>query len=69
MCSDLTDVRTGLKALEEGGCTVTFPSLKLCTDNGAMVAGLAYRYLCDGFRDDDRLSASSRVMAFKHAYP
>lgn len=62
-------LRSELKALEQGGYTVTFPSLKLCTDNGAMVAGLAYRYLQDGFRDDLRLTASSRVAAFKHAYP
>ena len=62
-------LRSELKNLEKGGYTVTFPSLKLCTDNGAMVAGLAYRYLCDGYRDDDFLTASSRVSAFKHAYP
>ena len=62
-------LRAELKDLEKGGYKVTFPSLKLCTDNGAMVAGLAYRYLSDGFRDDERLSAFSRVKAFKHAYP
>ena len=37
-------LRKELKELEKGGYTVTFPSLKLCTDNGAMVAGLAYNY-------------------------
>lgn len=58
-------LRKELKDLEKGGYTVTFPSLKLCTDNGAMVAGLAYNYLKDGFRDDVSVSASARVNAFK----
>lgn len=62
-------LRSELKDLENGGYTVTFPSLKLCTDNGAMVAGLAFRYLQDGFCDDMGLTASSRVVAFKHSYP
>ena len=58
-------LRAELKDLEKSGYTVTFPSLKLCTDNGAMVAGLGYRYLMDGRRDDEFLSASARVSAFK----
>ena len=62
-------LRSELKELEKGGYTVTFPSLKLCTDNGAMIAGLGYRYLMDGFRDDDMLTAHSRVAAFKKSYP
>ena len=62
-------LRSELKDLEKGGYTVSFPSLKLCTDNGAMVAGLAFRYLQDGFCDDMGLTASSRVVAFKHSYP
>ena len=62
-------LRSELKELEKGGYTVTFPSLKLCTDNGAMIAGLGYRYLMDGYRDDDNLTAYSRVAAFKKSYP
>ena len=58
-------LRAELKALEKSGYTVTFPSLKLCTDNGAMVAGLGYRYLKDGITSDAYLSASARVTAFK----
>ena len=58
-------LRSELKSLEKKGYEVTFPSLKLCTDNGAMIAGLAYNYLSDGYRDDDSLSASARVSAFK----
>lgn len=59
-------LRRELKDLEKGGYTVTFPSLKLCTDNGAMIAGLGYRYLMDGYRDDDSLTAYARVKAFKN---
>ena len=59
-------LRKELKDLEKGGYTVTFPSLKLCTDNGAMIAGLAYRYLSDGLTDTDTLTASARVRAFKN---
>ena len=58
-------LRSELKSLEKSGYTVTFPSLKLCTDNGAMIAGLAYRYLMDGKKDSDSLTASGRVSAFK----
>ncbi len=58
-------LRKELKDLEKGGYTVTFPSLKLCTDNGAMVAGLGYRYLSDGISSDTHLGASARVSAFK----
>ena len=38
-------------------------------DNGAMIAGLGYRYLKDGWKDDDKLTAYSRVAAFKKSYP
>ena len=46
-----------------------YPSLKLCTDNGAMIAGIAYHYLKRGDRDDLSLSASARVPSFKRRYP
>lgn len=58
-------LRSELKALEKKGIEVNFPSLKLCTDNAAMVAGLGYRYLVQGQSSDLSLSASPRVMAFK----
>ena len=58
-------LRSELKALERSGYTVTFPSLRLCTDNGAMIAGLGYKYLENGVRDSSALSASARVRAFK----
>jgi N6-L-threonylcarbamoyladenine synthase len=62
-------LRSELKDLEKGGYEVSFPSLKLCTDNGAMIAGLAYRYLCDGVRSGFSETASARVSAFKKNYP
>ena len=48
---------------------VYFPSLKLCTDNGAMIAGIGYHYLKGGQRDDFSLTASARVQGFKKNYP
>ena len=60
-------VRSSLKALEEKGFEVSFPSLKLCTDNGAMVAGLGYRYISDGITSGYDLTASARVSAFTKA--
>lgn len=47
---------------------VIFPPLKLCTDNGAMIAGIGYHYLQRG---GDLLSttASARVFGFRKVYP
>ncbi|MDD3902664.1 MAG: tRNA (adenosine(37)-N6)-threonylcarbamoyltransferase complex transferase subunit TsaD [Sphaerochaeta sp.] len=61
-------LRSELSALEKSGYEVSFPSLKLCTDNGAMIAALAYSYLHDGYRSDFSESASARVSAFKKSY-
>ena len=44
---------------------VFYPSLPLCTDNGAMVAGLAYHHLRRGDRSSWALNAESRVPHFK----
>lgn len=46
-----------------------FPPLELCGDNGAMVAGIAYRYLIRGDRSPLDVTASARVKAFKRRYP
>ncbi|MDD3057229.1 MAG: tRNA (adenosine(37)-N6)-threonylcarbamoyltransferase complex transferase subunit TsaD [Sphaerochaeta sp.] len=62
-------LRSELLNLREGGYEVAFPSLKLCTDNGAMIAALAYQYLRDGITSDFTESASARVTAFKKQYP
>ena len=48
---------------------VIFPSLALCTDNAAMVAGFGYQALRDGKTADFTLNASARVSMFKRKYP
>lgn len=42
-----------------------FPPLKLCTDNGAMIAGLAYHYFKRGDISPWTTTASARVQGFK----
>ncbi|MDR0670019.1 MAG: tRNA (adenosine(37)-N6)-threonylcarbamoyltransferase complex transferase subunit TsaD [Treponema sp.] len=46
-----------------------FPPLELCGDNGAMVAGIGFRYLARGETSPLTVSASARVEGFKRAYP
>ena len=53
----------------EKGLQVVFPSLRLCTDNAAMVAGLGYREFMDGKVSDFSLNAEARVPMFKRSYP
>jgi N6-L-threonylcarbamoyladenine synthase len=48
---------------------VHFPSTELCTDNGAMIAGLGYHYLVEGNSSPFSENAFSRVPAFKRSYP
>ncbi len=56
-----------LRALlaEEKGLECIFPPLKLCTDNGAMIAGLGYRYLADGITSPLDTAANARVEGFR----
>ena len=54
---------------EERGLRGVFPSLKLCTDNAAMVAGLGYHLLSSGRRDGLELTAEARVPGLRRAYP
>lgn len=56
-----------LRALlaEEKDLECIFPPLKLCTDNGAMIAGLGYRYLADGITSPLDTAASARVEGFR----
>jgi N6-L-threonylcarbamoyladenine synthase len=49
--------------------TVSYPSLTLCTDNAAMIAGWAYHALVRGDRAAWDLNAESRVPRFKRKYP
>ncbi len=46
-----------------------FPPLDLCGDNGAMIAGIGYRYLARGDRSGLDETASARVDGFKRRYP
>lgn len=48
---------------------VYYPSLALCTDNGAMIAAIGYEYLKEGVISALNENASPRVTAFKRAYP
>ena len=53
----------------EKGVEVVFPSLRLCTDNAAMVAGWGYQAYREGKVSDFSLNAEARVPMFKRAYP
>ena len=57
------------RLLQEKNIQVIFPSLKLCTDNGAMIAGLAYHYYKAGETSPLNLNAEARVPAFRRLYP
>ncbi|AFG37953.1 tRNA (adenosine(37)-N6)-threonylcarbamoyltransferase complex transferase subunit TsaD [Spirochaeta africana] len=46
-----------------------FPSLPLCTDNGAMIAGLGYHVLQQHGGDPLSATVSARVPGFKRDYP
>ena len=45
------------------------PSMALCTDNAAMIAGLGYHYLEKEIYSEYSLNASARVPAFRKKYP
>lgn len=51
------------------GVSVIFPSMKLCTDNGAMIAGIGYHYIKNGITSDLSLNAKARVPIFRKTYP
>jgi N6-L-threonylcarbamoyladenine synthase len=48
---------------------VYFPSLSLCADNGAMIAGLGYHQIVSGERADLSLDVLARVPGFRKTYP
>jgi tRNA N6-adenosine threonylcarbamoyltransferase len=60
-------LRSSLSAVP--GLDVTFPPLELCTDNGAMIAGLGYHALARGETSGLDASASARVEGFRKTYP
>lgn len=58
------------KSLSElDGVEAIFPSMPLCTDNAAMIAGIGYHYLQRGENSDLSLNAYPRVKRFKKNYP
>lgn len=52
------------KLSEIQGIHCIFPSLKYCTDNAAMIAGLGFHYLQAGIRSKLDVTASPRVTGF-----
>jgi len=54
---------------EQADLEVVFPSMKLCTDNAAMIAGLGYHFLSRGRESDLKLNAQARVPGFRRSYP
>ena len=55
-----SQLRTSLKtAAAEIGAEVYYPPMSLCTDNGAMIAGIAYQKYQQGLRDGLSLNASA----------
>jgi N6-L-threonylcarbamoyladenine synthase len=52
---------------KRGDIEATFPPLRLCGDNGAMIAGIACKYLERGEASSMELGVSARVPLFKRA--
>lgn len=48
---------------------VYYPSLELCTDNAAMIAGIGFQYIGSGMVSGLDLNAFPRVEAFRRIYP
>ena len=54
-------IRRSLKALESNeDCQFLFPSIKYCTDNGAMIAFAGYKRLCSGYQEDLKIQVKAR---------
>ncbi|MDD9974873.1 MAG: tRNA (adenosine(37)-N6)-threonylcarbamoyltransferase complex transferase subunit TsaD, partial [Candidatus Poribacteria bacterium] len=54
-----SELRASLKAAAtEIGAEVYYPPMSLCTDNGAMIAGIAYQKYQQGLRDELSLNAT-----------
>lgn len=62
-----TRLRASLKALP--GIQAFYPSLRLCGDNAAMIAGLGYQYLVRGRTSGWDESVCARVRDFRRFYP
>jgi N6-L-threonylcarbamoyladenine synthase len=60
-------LRERVKSFKEA--SFIFPSLTLCTDNGAMIAGLGYHYLNRGDAASLSINATARVANYRKTYP
>ncbi len=60
-------LRSELRKLQD--IDVYYPSMNLCTDNGAMIAGIGYQYLRNNEYSQLSTNASPRITAFKRGYP
>jgi N6-L-threonylcarbamoyladenine synthase len=54
---------------QEEAVRCVFPSLPLCTDNAAMIAGFGYQLLKRGERSALDVNARARVGEFRARYP
>lgn len=59
--------RKALSALH--GVEAYYPSLELCTDNGAMIAAIGYHYLKRDEFSSLAVNANARVPSFRRKYP
>ena len=50
---------------DRGDLRAVFPSMELCTDNGAMIAGIGYHLLLSSGGDDLSLGVSARVSGYR----
>ncbi|MBI9097642.1 MAG: tRNA (adenosine(37)-N6)-threonylcarbamoyltransferase complex transferase subunit TsaD [Spirochaetaceae bacterium] len=62
-----TYFRKAVKAIHE--IEAYYPSLELCTDNGAMIAAIGYHYLKNEIFSDLHTNAMARVSSFRRKYP
>jgi N6-L-threonylcarbamoyladenine synthase len=65
-------LRDAMKQPEKLGMSdidATFPPMKFCTDNAAMIAGVGYWYFKRGDRDPLTIKAYSRIKNLRHPYP
>jgi N6-L-threonylcarbamoyladenine synthase len=58
-----------LRLAERKDLRCVFPPLEFCGDNGAMIAGIGYRYIERGESSPLTVTASARVAGFKRRYP
>ncbi len=54
---------------EVPGIRALFPPFELCTDNAAMIAGIAYHHFARGDVSPLDVDVNSRVPLFRHSYP